>query len=104
MHCDADQSRSFAIDVFEDQHLNTDQSGKGSYDHFIRNVRRWCGTADNVEIIKQSSLDVKPSDIRAAGGDVRLFSIDGGHTEKCMEHHATSKVMLAQIRPHGLRQ
>lgn len=83
MHCDADKSRSFAIDVFEDQHLNTDRSGKGSYSHFIRNVQRWCGASDNIEIIKRSSLDVTPSDIKSAVGDVRLFSIDGGHTEEC---------------------
>lgn len=83
MHCDCDSSRSFAIDVFDDQHLNTDQSGKGSYGHFVRNVRRWCGTSDNLEIIKRSSLDVTPSEITSAVGDVRLFSIDGGHTEEC---------------------
>jgi hypothetical protein len=100
MHCDADHSRSFAIDVFDDQHLNTDQSGKGSYNHFVRNVRRWCGTSDNVEIIKRSSLDVKPSDIKSVVGDVRLFSIDGGHTEECTLNDL--RLAEATVSDHGV--
>lgn len=83
LHADADTSRSFAIDVFDDQSLNLDQSGKGSYKLFTRNVERWCGPIDDVEIIKRSSLDVRPSDLKNTVGEVRLFSIDGGHTEEC---------------------
>lgn len=32
---------AFAIDVFGDQHLNTDASGAGDRDIFVANTRRW---------------------------------------------------------------
>lgn len=84
LHADADRGRkSFAIDVFEDQNLNTDQSGKGNYARFVRNVERWAGPIDTVEIMKGSSLDIRHQDLQQKIGEARLFSIDGGHTEEC---------------------
>jgi len=71
-----------AIDVFGDQHLNTDQSGHGDRAVFEQNVRKWVPDAD-VKIVQKSSLEVTPADILAACGPVRLASIDGGHTEEC---------------------
>ncbi len=83
LHCDADKSRSFAIDVFDEQHLNVDQSGKGNYEKFVQNVVRWCGPTLNIEIIKSSSFNVTPAQLKSAVGDIRIFSIDGGHTQEC---------------------
>jgi hypothetical protein len=74
--------RSFAIDVFGDQHKNIDHSGCGDRETFLQNVSRWTGNSD-VNIIQSSSLDVRPDQIVHTVGRCRLVSIDGGHTEEC---------------------
>jgi hypothetical protein len=77
--------RTFAIDVFEDQHLNVDGSGSGDRVRFLDNVAKWTGNA-SVEIIHRSSLAVRPDDILGLVGPCRLVSIDGGHTEQCVDN------------------
>jgi hypothetical protein len=85
LHLLADRcEQSFAIDVFENQHLNVDGSGRGDRDKFLNNMRQWCGPDARVSIICKSSLDVTPDNILSIGGPVRLLSIDGGHTEQCV--------------------
>jgi hypothetical protein len=74
----ADQ-RAVAIDVFEDQELNIDKSGRGNRESFVRHLRR-LGAGNNVDIIKSSSLDLERAGFVAAGTRYRMFSIDGGHT------------------------
>ena len=74
--------RSFAIDIFGDQHKNEDHSGFGDRETFLQNVFRWTGNTD-VNIIQSSSLDVRPDQIVHRVGPCRLVSIDGGHTEEC---------------------
>jgi hypothetical protein len=75
------QERSLAIDVFADQHLNRDGSGRGDVDKFLANMNRWAST--NGLVIHQgdsTALDI--STVRElAGSPVRFFSVDGGHTE-----------------------
>ena len=73
----------FAIDIFEQQHLNIDRSGHGDREKFLDNVRRWAGNDRKVRIIACSSLEVRREDIVEQCGDVRLASIDGGHTKEC---------------------
>lgn len=73
----------FALDIFEDQRLNADRSGRGSESAFLRNLARWTGGAADVEIIRSSSLDVTPEMIGTRVGPCRMISIDGGHTEAC---------------------
>jgi hypothetical protein len=70
-----------AIDVFEDQHLNVDGSGLGDRAVFERNLVRWVGTMDGTRTQKADSTLIDGAQVRDwAGGGVRLFSIDGGHT------------------------
>src|SRR4051794_9383474 len=76
------EETSLAIDVFEDQHLNVDHSGRGNLGRFEYNVERWSGR-DDLVIIQKSSLDVRPKELLEKGGEFRLFSVDGGHTEVC---------------------
>lgn len=74
---------SFAIDVFEQQDLNSDQSGRGDRVRFLENMRQW-GVGDRrISIIARSSLEVRADDIIGRCGRVRLASIDGGHTREC---------------------
>ena len=74
--------RAVAIDVFGDQHLNTDGSGEGDEDKFLRNLDRWA-SRDKLDIIQKSSLYVTSDEILSRTGQCRLFSIDGGHTAEC---------------------
>jgi hypothetical protein len=69
-----------AIDVFENQSENTDGSGRGDRERFESNVRRW-GDWSSARVHAVNSQDVLPADLTAwAGGPIRLFSVDGGHT------------------------
>ena len=71
---------ALAIDVFEDQLLNLDGSGRGDRDRFLENVRQVSGSLEGVELLTASSLDIKPADIVRRVQSPRIFSIDGGHT------------------------
>ena len=74
---------SVAVDVFENQQLNLDQSGNGNREIFLWNLRKWVPDAV-VKILRKSSLEVQPAEILDVCGRVRLASIDGGHTEACV--------------------
>jgi hypothetical protein len=88
--------KAFAVDVFENQHLNTDGSGRGDRGIFLANIRRWAGSDERVAIIARSSLEIGPEDILAASGRARLVSVDGGHTEEC----TLNDLVLAQSVLH----
>ncbi|WBB98733.1 MULTISPECIES: class I SAM-dependent methyltransferase [unclassified Solwaraspora] len=76
----ADQ-RAVAIDVFDDQAANLDQSGRGDREIFEQNLTTY-GAGDNVDIVQSSSLDLEQAGFVAAGRRFRIFSIDGGHTDQ----------------------
>lgn len=72
---------SVAIDVFGNQELNTDKSGKGDLEIFCKNVLRW-SSLDEVMIHQGDSTDLPVEELRRlAHGDIRLFSVDGGHED-----------------------
>jgi hypothetical protein len=73
---------ALAIDVFSLQHLNVDKSGRGDKAIFFRQLRKWAGTTDGVTVIEDSSLNVSSRDVLESVGRIRLFSIDGSHTEE----------------------
>lgn len=76
------QATAVAIDIFDDQALNVEESGRGDRRLFETNVRRW-GDWDRVVVEPSDSTTLTGHDVRAlAGGPVRLFSVDGGHTEE----------------------
>ncbi len=78
-----------AIDVFDDQQLNVDGSGRGDRSRFEANVRRWADPASLV-VHQADSTTLTGDDVRTlAHGPVRLFSVDGGHTEQ---------IVLADLR------
>ncbi len=86
------------IDVFDQQALNLDRSGKGDYQVFRRNVERWGGNWGKLNIITKSSLEVQPQEIEIHSGPLRMFSIDGGHTAQCV----VNDLALAQATLHPL--
>lgn len=72
---------SVAIDLFEDQQFNIDNSGNGNAAAFRKNVERWASSS-RVATHQADSTQVQPETLRnLAHGGVRIFSVDGGHTE-----------------------
>ena len=80
-----DGEEAVALDVFGDQQKNLDRSGKGDRAVFERNLETWAPGAA-VRIVQASSLEVAPETARETFGDVRMISIDGGHTAEVAEH------------------
>jgi FkbM family methyltransferase len=68
-----------AIDVFDQQELNLDRSGHGDVEKFRSHLNRFFPEA-RVRIVTSSSLAITGGDRALDLHDVRLFSIDGGHT------------------------
>lgn len=92
--------QGLAIDLFEQQELNVDRSGRGDRERFLDNVRRHAGSDANLKIIAGSSLEVRPEQIRGLVGDCRFFSVDGGHTEECTL--SDLRLADASIGPDGV--
>jgi hypothetical protein len=94
------EERAFAIDVFEQQELNLDQSGKGDRERFLENVKAHAGSADGLIVIASDSLKLTPEQILSQAGPARFISVDGGHTEECTR----SDLRLAEacLAPGGI--
>jgi hypothetical protein len=74
--------RLIAIDVFDDQHENVDNSGEGSREAFLRNMALFA-PGKSAEIIQESSLDLYTAGWqRSRAASIRFFSIDGSHTRE----------------------
>ena len=71
--------RAYCIDVFANQDLNRDASGKGNRPILENNLAKWGGSESSWIIRQGSSTDVAPGEIKNAVGPVRFFSVDGGH-------------------------
>lgn len=78
----ASDEKVFAIDVFDDQHKNIDQSGHGNRQMLLDNVNARAPEAP-IEIIQESSLDLPFIGWPQSHADsIRFFSIDGSHTRE----------------------
>jgi hypothetical protein len=91
--CD-DSSDLVAVDVFEDQHKNIDNSGRGDEAAFRRNIDTYCNKPnDCIRTIKSDSLDLKVGAADGVkSGNYRFISIDGGHTAM----HTYNDLLLAE--------
>lgn len=86
---------SIAIDLFDDQVANIDKSGEGDLSRFLANVNRWAD-ADGLDIHQGDSTKLEPGQIPSLE-QVRLFSVDGGHTEEIvMSDMRLAESVLAQ--------
>lgn len=76
------QDKSYAIDVFESQSLNIDNSGCGNIHYFKHNLLNYdVHQGQNTTIIQGDSTDSKLQlDKIIEPGSLRFISIDGGHT------------------------
>jgi Methyltransferase domain len=89
--------KAVAIDLFEDQHLNIDQSGSGDLARFRRNLERH---ADSSRLVlhQGNSMELTGADLtRLADGPLRFFSVDGGHTAPLTAHDLeTAEASIAE--------
>jgi len=70
--------QSTAVDVFDYQHLNIDNSGEGDLDAFNKNLLTYDKhMGKNVSIIKADSVMLNESDF---SHKYKFISVDGGHT------------------------
>jgi SAM-dependent methyltransferase len=98
--CGGDE-RALAVDVFADQHLNPDGSGRGDRAVFEANLAQW-GVADRTVVRQGDSLALAASEVRAAlgGAGARLFSVDGGHALRHADNDL--RVAAASLAPGGV--
>ena len=69
---------SFAIDVFDMQHLNIDKSGLGNKSIFMQNLADYDKfKGENTIILEMDSMSLTSQILDAS---LRFMSIDGGHT------------------------
>jgi hypothetical protein len=97
-----DGSRSLAVDVFDDQHLNIDGSGLGNEAIFRRNLETYDRhRGSNVVIHRADSTTVTPLDLLSrVDRRPRIVSIDGGHT---VEHTINDLELARQVvHPQGV--
>ena len=87
--------QSFAVDVFENQNLNIDHSGKGSLAIFKKNLTEYDRhKGSNVVFIEGDSTDPSSNIIEKVGkGSLRFISIDGGHTVA----HTINDLKIAEL-------
>ena len=77
---------ALAIDLFENQELNL-ASGRGDRARLVANIERHVGSDEGIELLTADSSTLDGNAVRAsAGGPVRLFSVDGGHTAALARH------------------
>jgi len=88
----------FALDVFDDQERNIDNSGKGNLGVFLSNVNSLARNPSRVVPVQADSFSV--NSCRELSHSYSVISIDGGHTRE----HAGSDLNYANntIKPGGL--
>jgi Methyltransferase domain len=74
-----DTEKAYGVDLFENQALNRDHSGRGSRTHVEANLASFGIDPSRVVLDARSSEEVTALEIIEAAGKARFFSIDGGH-------------------------
>ena len=95
-----DNEKAYAIDIFDQQHLNKDGSGRGNRDIFEKNLAKFGVAPSTIVIDPRPSDEVKPQDILEAVGPARIFSVDGGHWTSIVQ--SDLRLAEASIAPHGV--
>ncbi len=90
---------ALAVDVFEQQELNPDGSGRGDRAAFEANLARWRVQRHAITLTRDSQ-GLTAAEVLALAGPVRLFSVDGAHTRG----HAGHDLALAEasLAPGGV--
>jgi len=84
---------AIAIDIFDQQELNIDKSGRGDLFVFGKNIELYAGESSKLKILKSESTKICGADVkRVVGGPLRLFSVDGGHIASIVRHDLKTAV------------
>jgi hypothetical protein len=95
------EEKALAIDLFEQQTLNIDHSGRGALKVFRRNVQAHAGDGNRLIVLAGDSTKIDGARILSeTGAAVKLFSVDGGHTEEIVSHDMTTAA--ESICPGGI--
>lgn len=70
------EEQHIAIDLFENQEANIDNSGKGNKEMLLQHLQDYSVERSEIQLINGSSADLSDRTIKAT----RLWSVDGGHT------------------------
>jgi Methyltransferase domain len=89
----------FAIDLFDQQDLNIDASGRASLTAFREHLRYLFPQAQ-VRTIAKSSLEISGREDEHGLAQLRFFSIDGGHTRALTLNDLA--IADASLAPHGI--
>ena len=92
-----------AIDVFDLQELNIDNSGKGSREIFCANLEKFSEDPEAIQVFEGDSLMLRSYDIdrlRGQHGRFSIFDVDGGHTADHVVHDL--KVAMELTAPGGI--
>lgn len=82
-----DNEKGVAIDLFDDQEENIDNSGKGNLSFFKDNISKHTKGLDYLEIIKSDSTKINGKVLLDKfENSFRIFSVDGGHTREITSH------------------
>lgn len=85
--------QALAVDLFDLQEFNVDESGRGHRALFLANVARHAGSTEGIHLIEADSTRLASSDLmEPAGGQFRLFHVDGGHTQQIARHDVETAV------------
>lgn len=90
----------YAIDIFGQQSLNIDGSGKGDKQIFLAHLARHGVPAKQIVIDERLSGDVSAQDIITRAGHTRFFHIDGGHHLEAISHDL--RLAEATMTGHGI--
>jgi hypothetical protein len=98
-----DDEVCFAVDVFDDQHLNVDCSGRGSLAAFLSHVETLMASQRRFfKIVQRDTMSFSTAEVVDLFGKngVKFFSIDAGHTIQ----HACNDLALVQevLAPGGI--
>lgn len=80
---------NIAIDLFDDQHENISQSGKGNLDVFLYHCQNF--GLSSPKILKGNSLNMTPKQLTINNQLIRIISVDGGH----LKHEVQNDLILA---------
>ncbi|MEM9043471.1 MAG: class I SAM-dependent methyltransferase [Pseudomonadota bacterium] len=90
---DPTAAKSIAVDLFEEQYLNIDYSGRGDREIFTQNLKQFDRhRGSNVIIEAADSTTLEPARlIHKAAERFKIVSVDGGHTAE----HTISDIRIA---------
>lgn len=86
---------ALAIDIFDDQELNIDQSGAGSetYRIFMKNIQKFSDRPESLRVFQSDSMVLRSEQLLSysESNGFRIISVDGGHTAE----HVMNDLSLA---------